>query len=33
MLVMRRLGSLENMVEMLPGMKQLAKNPKALENG
>jgi signal recognition particle subunit SRP54 len=31
MLVMRRLGSLENMVEMLPGMKQLAKNPKALE--
>ncbi|GBD38865.1 Signal recognition particle protein [bacterium HR37] len=31
MLAMRRLGSLENMVEMLPGMKQLAKNPKALE--
>ena len=31
MLAMRRLGSLEIMVEMLPGMKQLAKNPKALE--
>jgi signal recognition particle subunit SRP54 len=31
MLAMRKLGSLENMVEMIPGMKQVAKNPKALE--
>ncbi len=31
MLAMRRLGSLENMTEMIPGMKQIAKNPKALD--
>ncbi|HWP92408.1 MAG TPA: signal recognition particle protein [Thermodesulfobacteriota bacterium] len=31
MLAMRKLGSLENMTEMIPGMKQIAKNPKALD--
>jgi len=31
MLAMRKLGSLESMSEMIPGMKQLAKNPKALD--
>jgi signal recognition particle subunit SRP54 len=31
MIAMGKLGSLENMSEMIPGMKQIAKNPKALE--
>lgn len=31
MLVMRKMGSLESMAEMIPGMKQVTKNPKALE--
>lgn len=31
MVAMRKLGSLESMSEMIPGMKQLAKNPKALD--
>jgi len=31
MLAMRKLGSLENMSEMIPGMKQVAKNPKAID--
>lgn len=31
MLAMRKMGSLESMAEMIPGMKQVAKNPKALE--
>ncbi len=31
MLAMRKLGSLENMSEMIPGMKQIAKNPKAID--
>jgi signal recognition particle subunit SRP54 len=32
MLAMRKLGSIESMAEMIPGMKQVAKNPKALES-
>jgi signal recognition particle subunit SRP54 len=32
MLAMRKMGSLESMAEMIPGMKQVAKNPKALES-
>lgn len=31
MLAMRKLGSLESMSEMIPGMKQIAKNPKAID--
>lgn len=31
MVAMRKMGSLESMVEMIPGMKQVTKNPKALE--
>lgn len=31
MLAMRKMGSLESMAEMIPGMKQVTKNPKALE--
>jgi signal recognition particle subunit SRP54 len=31
MIAMGKLGSLESMTEMIPGMKQIAKNPKALE--
>jgi signal recognition particle subunit SRP54 len=31
MLAMRKLGSLDSMTEMIPGMKQIANNPRALE--
>ncbi|MGQ0793094.1 MAG: signal recognition particle protein [Deltaproteobacteria bacterium] len=31
MLAMGKLGSIESMAEMIPGMKQVAKNPKAME--
>ena len=31
MSAMRKMGSLESMAEMIPGMKQVTKNPKALE--
>jgi signal recognition particle subunit SRP54 len=31
MLAMRKLGSLDSMTQMIPGMKQIANNPKALE--
>lgn len=31
MVAMRKMGSLESTVEMIPGMKQVTKNPKALE--
>ncbi|MBI2487918.1 MAG: signal recognition particle protein [Deltaproteobacteria bacterium] len=31
MLAMRRLGSLESMSEMIPGMKEIAKNPRAID--
>ena len=31
MLAMRKLGSLDNMTQMIPGMKQIAKDPKAIE--
>jgi signal recognition particle subunit SRP54 len=31
MLAMRKLGSLDSMTEMIPGMKQMANNPRALE--
>lgn len=31
MIAMRKMGTLDSMTEMIPGMKQIAKNPKALE--
>ena len=31
MLAMRKLGSLDSMTQMIPGMKQIANNPRALE--
>jgi signal recognition particle subunit SRP54 len=31
MLAMRKLGSIESMSEMIPGMKEIAKNPKAID--
>jgi signal recognition particle subunit SRP54 len=31
MLAMRRLGSIESMSEMIPGMKEIAKNPRAID--
>ena len=31
MLAMNKMGSLDSMTEMIPGMKQLSKNPKAME--